>query len=294
MTAVESRNSNQKLLLPKNTPPIMPIHRTLKLPAITDAEFARIDKAVMNHAYDIQNCMGRLFDERIYENELAGRLRADGFETVTQVPVQVVHGSFSKTYYLDLIVNGMVYELKVVENLHHSHKAQALHYAMLQGVRLVKLLNFGAGSIQGDLLKNLLDEPDRHQPVLRNSGWRPATPSCERLIDHLRALLNDWGTHLSGALYNEALIDHLGGESHCLKRLEVRSAASALGSHLVQMHAPNAAFHLTTLSEGQTSYQRQLQHVFDRIPLQVMQWINLNHARVEITTLSKTNMQAVE
>jgi GxxExxY protein len=272
----------------------MPILRSLNLPAITDAEFARIDKAVMNHAYDIQNRMGRLFDERIYENELADRLRLDGFETVTQVPVQVVHGSFSKTYYLDLIVSGMVYELKVVENLHHSHKAQALHYAMLQGVRLVKLLNFGAGSIQGDLLKNLLDEPDRHLPVVRNSGWWPSTPFCDQLIDHLRALLSDWGTHLSGALYNEALIHHLGGESHCLKRLDVRSVTAFLGSHLVQMHAPNAAFHLTTLSDGQTAYQRQLQQVFDRIPLQVIQWINLNHARVEITTLSKTQKQAVE
>jgi len=272
----------------------MPILRSLNLPAITDAEFARIDKAVMNHAYDIQNRMGRLFDERIYENELADRLRADGFEVFTQIPVQVVHGSFAKTYYLDLIVNGMVYELKLVESLHHSHKAQALHYAMLQGVRLVKLLNFGAGSVQGNLLKNLLAEPDRHHPVLRISGWRPATPSCERLIDHLRGLLIDWGTHLSGSLYNEALIHHFGGESHCLKRLDVRSGTSSLGSHLVQMHAPDAAFHLTTLSDGQTSYQRQLQHVFDRIPLQVMQWINLNHARVEITTLIKTEMQAVE
>lgn len=272
----------------------MPIHRTISLPAITDAEFARIDKAVMDHAYDIQNRMGRLFDERIYENELADRLRADGFEVHTQVPVEVVHGSFAKTYYLDLIVNGMVYELKVVESLHHSHKAQALHYAMLQGVRLVKLLNFGAGSIQGDLLKNQLDEPDRHHPVLRNSGWKPVTSSCERLIEHLRVLLNDWGTHLSGSLYNEALVHHFGGESQCLKRVDVRSASTVLGSHLVEMHAPDAAFHLTTLSEGQTSYQRQLQHVFERIPVEVMQWINLNHARVEITTLSKPEKQAVE
>ncbi len=272
----------------------MPIHRTLNLPAITDAEFARIDKAVMDHAYDIQNRMGRLFDERIYENELADRLRADGFDAFTQVPVEVVHGGFAKTYYLDLIVNGMVYELKVVETLHHSHKAQALHYAMLQGVRLVKLLNFGAGSIQGDLLRNLLDEPDRHHPVLRNSGWRPETASCERLIHYLRDLLNDWGTHLSGSLYNEALIHHFGGEAQCLKRVDVRSDTSILGSHLVQMHAPDAAFVVTTLSEGQPSYQRQLQHVFDRIGPEIMQWINLNHARVEITTLSKTEKQAVE
>jgi hypothetical protein len=77
---------------------IMPIHRTLELTDISDAEFDRVDYAVMQHAYAIQNEFGRLFDERIYENELALRLRADGFIVHTQVPLKVVHGSFTKVY----------------------------------------------------------------------------------------------------------------------------------------------------------------------------------------------------
>ncbi len=180
----------------------MPIVRSLLSYFITDEEFQAIDRAVMDHAYDIQNTFGRLFDERVYENELAARLRADGFEVHTQVPIVVTHGSFSKTYYLDLVVNGMLYELKVVEQMAPAHKAQALHYAMLQNVRLVKLLNFGGPHVRGELLQNAMEERDRHQPRLRNSGWRIQSPNCQRLVDHMRALLADWGTHLDSSLYN--------------------------------------------------------------------------------------------
>jgi hypothetical protein len=49
-----------------------------------------------------------LCDERVYENDVAARLRALGFTDIhTQVPVTVTHGDFSKTYFLDLVVNQM-------------------------------------------------------------------------------------------------------------------------------------------------------------------------------------------
>lgn len=264
----------------------MPIVRSLPLHSVADAEFRAIDKAVVNHAYDVQNKFGRLFDERIYENELADRLRADGLEVHTQVPITVSHGSFTKAYYLDLVVNQMVYELKVVARRLPEHKAQCLHYAMLQNVRLVKLLNFGEDKIRGDLHQNTLAEADRQHPTLRNSGWHQVDEHCERLIGHLRSLLADWGTHLSSRLYNEALVHHFGGEQHCLKRVEVRSRERPLGTHLVQMHGPRSAFVLTSMATRQSHYQRQLESVFHLIPVPHLQWINFNHARVEITTLT--------
>ena len=121
----------------------MPIHPSLQLKSVSDTDFAVLDKAVMDCAYAAHNKFGRLFDERIYENDVAARLRALGLEAHTQVPVRVEHGTFQKTYYLDLVVNHMLYELKVVSILTSDHDAQALHYAILQDIRLVKLLNFG-------------------------------------------------------------------------------------------------------------------------------------------------------
>ena len=265
----------------------MPIQRSISLPPITNDAFAAIDRVVMRHAYAIQNEMGRLFDERVYENELALRLRRDGFIVQTQVRITVTHGNFLKDYYLDLVVNGMVCELKVAESIHPRHKAQALHYAMLQDVRLVKVINFGAESVQGELHQNALSTHDRHKPMLRNSGWQLLSDRCEDLLQKLRSLLSDWGTHLDRVLYNDALVHYFGGEDRCLQRVEVRDGGALLGTHQVQMHAPESAFVVTSLFERQEAYERQLRSVFERIPVTGMQWINLNHARVELTTLVK-------
>ena len=77
----------------------MPIHPSLHLHSVSDTEFAVIDKAVMDCAYAAHNKFGRLFDERVYENDVAARLRSLGFEVHTQVPFVVEYGSFRKTYY---------------------------------------------------------------------------------------------------------------------------------------------------------------------------------------------------
>ena len=90
---------------------VMPIQCSLQLQDITDEDFSSIDEAVMRCAYASQNHFGRLFDERVYENDIAARLRREGFEVYTQVPIKVTHGDFEKIYVLDLIVNQMLYEV---------------------------------------------------------------------------------------------------------------------------------------------------------------------------------------
>lgn len=263
----------------------MPIQRTLHLRSVTDAEFDLIDKAVMRCAYASQNKFGRLFDERIYENDVAARLRAEGFTVHTQVPVTLIHGDFLKTYFLDLVVNEMLYELKVVASLSKEHEAQGLHYAMLQDIRRVKLINFGGEQVEGKLLRNAVTESERHQPTMRKTDYRVLSPYCDRLIEHLKQLIKDWGTHLDSRLYNEALIDYLGGEHQCLKRLQMRSGDLNLGTHMVQLHSPHHAFVVTAFHSPQPSYQRHLEVLLEHVALDGIQWINLNHSRLEATTV---------
>ena len=132
--------------------PAMPIHCDLRIPRLSAAEFDATDKAVMTCAYEAQNKLGRLCEERVYENDLAARLRAAGFRDVhTQVGVTVSFRDFTKVYRLDLAVNGMVYELKAVDDLAPSHDAQAFHYAALLEMDRIKLLNFGSERVQGRL-----------------------------------------------------------------------------------------------------------------------------------------------
>jgi GxxExxY protein len=150
----------------------------------------------------VQNKFGRLFDEQVYENNLAARLMVEGFEVYTQAPIDVTYDGFKKTYFLDLVVNHMPYELKVVSTLTGEHEAQGLHYAMLQNIPLVKLINFGERRVRGKLLRNAMSTTDRYQPTLRSSGLRFLTPNCERLVTYLKAIIHDWGTHLFSQLYN--------------------------------------------------------------------------------------------
>jgi GxxExxY protein len=263
----------------------MPIHPSLQLNSISDADFAIIDKAVMDCAYAAHNKFGRLFDERIYENDVAARLRALGFEVHTQVPLLVEHGSFQKTYYLDLVVSQMLYELKVVSALTSDHDAQALHYAILQEIRLVKLLNFGETKVRGRLLQNALESKDRRHPTVCKNGMILLTANCERLVTHFRALLHDWGTHLSASLYSEALVHHFGGEPHCVQRVELKDAQLTLGTHRVQFHSEEHAFIVTSLQRDQQAYRRHLNVLLSHTGLRAIQWLNLNQGLAEFTTV---------
>ena len=263
----------------------MPITPSLRLKPVSDDEFAIIDEAVMRCAYAVQNKFGRLFDEQVYENNLAIRLRAEGFDVYTQAPIDVTYDGFRKTYFLDLVVNHMPYELKVVSTLTGEHDAQALHYAILQNIPLVKLINFGEQRVRGKLLRNAVSITARHHPTLLDSGPRFLTPNCERLVTYLKAIIHDWGTHLLTQLYNEAIIDFFGGEAYSLRRMELWDGPLLLGTHRVQLHADGHAFIVTSLSHDQAAYQEHLKVLLTHARLKGIQWINFNHSRVEITTI---------
>jgi GxxExxY protein len=254
-----------------------------------------VDGAVMRCAYAAHNQFGHRFNERIYENDIAARLRAEGFDVKTQVPVTVTHGSFQKTYFLDLLVNRMLYELKAVTELVPEHDMQALHYAILQDVRLVKLLNFGGDRVRGKLLPNAMHGVSRHEPKMKRTGWHPLSDACERLVRQLKDIIGDLGTHLDVRLYNEILVHSLGGEAHCLQRVEVCVDGETRGTHIVQFHSPRHAFALTSFNGPQANFLRHLEVLLRHVPaLAGIQWINLNHSRVEITTVTRPENQTAE
>jgi hypothetical protein len=104
-------------------------------------------------------------------------------------------------------------------------------------------------------------------------------------VNSLRELIHDWGTHPRSQLYNQALVHQFGVETNCLRRVEVRSRSILLGTHCVQFYASGHAFVVTTLTRDQDAYRQHLNTLLTHADLQAMQWINLNHSRVEISTL---------
>lgn len=264
----------------------MPISCQLKLRNLTPAEFDERDAVVMRCAYASQNALGRLCDERVYENDLARRLRAEGFKSIhTQVPVLVTHDGFTKEYRLDLVADDALYELKTTSAFVAQHDAQALHYAMLADVNHAKLLNFRSGKVQGKLLFNALLAARRRVAGVEDAGWISLSPECESLRRRLRALQEDWGGGLEARLYEEALIYFCGGEERCVRRIPVVLDEVELGSHAIQMHAEGLSFMVTAYAAEVVAQRGHIRRLLGLTGLRAVQWINLDRSAVQSQTI---------
>ncbi len=265
----------------------MPIRCPLQLRPLADEAFEAIDRLVMACSYASQNALGRLCDERVYENDVALRLRSQGVSEVhTQVAVTLTHGSFSKTYRLDLVAAEMIYELKTVTAFAPEHEAQVINYAALTGTDRVKLLNFRSEKVMGRLLRSPLWRVDRRQVTVTKDRWQPLSAECPHLVARMTPLLADWGAFLEARLFEEALVHFSGGDAQCVRRLPVTRDGIELGTHRVACHTADVGFVVTAFSEGVSAYEVQLRRLLDCLPLRGLQWINLNHAELQLITLT--------
>jgi GxxExxY protein len=274
----------------------MPIKCSLAISPLSDVAFAQIDHEVMGCAYASQNGLGRLCEERVYENDVAARLREHGFKEVyTQVPIAVTHAQFTKTYRLDLVVSGMVYELKTVAAWAAEHETQAIHYAALLGTDRVKLVNFRLGKVAGKLVCCPVGRLDRTHVELISNRWASLSSACESLKREMGNLLEDWGAYLEAPLYEEALVDFHGGEGVCVRRVRVTRNGLDLGTQRMPCHAEKIAFLVTAITQDHDDYEQHLLRLLPFTGLEAIQWINLNHAKIEFITLrSGKRMEAGE
>jgi len=265
----------------------MPIHCPVELRPLTDDTFVSVDHLVMGCCYASQNTLGRLCDERVYENDVAARLRSEGVQAVhTHVPVTLTHESFSKLYMLDLVVSRMLYEFKSVTLLTAEHDAQAIHYAALTRTDRVKVVNFRSEKVVGRLLRSPLWRVDRRQFRVTQDRWGPLSGTCVQLRARLQALLLDWGTFLAAALFEQALAHFLGGEARVMRRLPLTRDGIVLGAHRVACHAARVGFVVTAfVGQAAATHESQLRRLLRCLPLDGLQWMNLDHSELHLITL---------
>jgi len=67
----------------------MPIECSVEIAKLTTDEFKELDYVVMRHAFDPQNCLGRLADERIYQSDLAPRISSAGLDVKREFPLRL-------------------------------------------------------------------------------------------------------------------------------------------------------------------------------------------------------------
>ena len=260
----------------------------MSIASLSADEFEEIDYRVMGHAYASQNELGRLCDESAYEADLQARLLADGFHSVqTQIPVTVTHRDFSKTYRLDLIPDNALYELKAEAALVGEHDAQLLNYMFLLGIQRGKLLNFRPPKVQGKIIAAAVTPEERRRFSPITERWSDITPGCAVLRQLMLDLLGDWGAFLDFVLYEDALVHFLGGVSNVERRISLYRSHLDLGGQRMLMHSPGVAFRITGFTESQSHIESHLRRLLALTDLKAIQWINLNHARIEFITINR-------
>lgn len=234
----------------KSAIPLSPFHCPIPLLRVSRPEFDEMSRQIMAHAFASQNELGRLCDEAVYQNDLALRLEAAGLgPVVKQVPLRVSFGDFTKTYYLDLVVQqAFIAELRTVAMLLKEHDSQLLNYLLIADVPHGKLINLRPPSVEYRTVNAVVSAAERHSFTLVTDRWRPQTARCRDLPDLFTELLSAWGAFLDSHLYEEALTHFLGGEATVLQRVPLTRAGFPLGTQLVTLLTEAIGFRVTALS----------------------------------------------
>jgi GxxExxY protein len=266
----------------------MPVECDLEISPVGQERFHAVDKVLMRHAFDMHNALGRFFDERIYQTELANRCGDSGIETHREVEVRISHLDFLKSYYLDLLVErGTIYELKAAESLSSSHQNQLINYLLLTGINHGKLVNFRTGSVESRFVSTSLNRENRMTFKIDETSWRANSDNCQRMKDVLLALLQDWGAFLDVSLYREALSHFLREPYTGIQDVNIKVDGRIVGSQKMSLLNPETAWHLSATRVHLQSYETHITRLLRHTRLQRIHWINLNQRSITLKTLQK-------
>ncbi len=101
-------------------------------------------------AYDLHLYLGVGYLEKVYENALAHRLEKAGCVVQRQIPIMICDedGFVIGEYVADMVVDGLIVELKAVATLLPAHLAQTLNYLKATNREYGMLINFGSNKFQ--------------------------------------------------------------------------------------------------------------------------------------------------
>lgn len=175
-----------------------------------------------------------------------------------EVPITISYGTFSKTFYLDLVADGkLIYELKAIAKLTAEHMAQLLNYLLMLDLRHAKLVNMRPASVQASFVNSLRTLTERREFAVDERNWSGG----EKIVQFIRDLLQDWGIGLSVSLYHQALVHFLGGEALVVKELAMQRDAIPLGNQRFHLLDETSAFRVTSFDNAAQPYRHQLRRL---------------------------------
>ena len=261
----------------------MPIKVPPGLRRLNYEQFGQAAYEVMEAVFAVHKEYGRLFDEAIYQTEIARRLKDARMET----PIEVSFESFSKTYYLDLVFDGgAVFELKAAEALTDRHRAQLLNYLLLAELLHGKLVNMRLETVEHEFVNAAVTREERINFSVEDDDFVGATGG-ESLRELTVTMLRDWGVGLDIALYEEALTHLLGGNEQVLQPVGILVGGCEAGKQVQHLAAPGVAFKISALGEGRQRYGDHLRRFLAHTSLKCIQWINVGRKVVTFKTIKR-------
>jgi GxxExxY protein len=266
----------------------MPIIPSIATTQVSQEAFGRLAFDVMHHVFAIHDEYGRFFDEIVYKRELNRRL--SGIEL--EVDVDVVHGTFRKTYSADVIANRSgLFEFKATEAIHARHRAQATHYLLLFGLHHAKIINTRPESVQHEFVNVQANLSELRKPKIIDTYYLQESSGARLLREVLLDLIYDWGAGLDLSLFEEAVTHFLGGEANCLTRIPVTGTGGVIAEQRMRLVAQDAAFKFTAFAPDSTSHQKFLTHakrLLNNTPLTFIQWVNIHQTQITFNTISRS------
>lgn len=270
------------IFLPKSE--AMPIHCPLNIASLSTEEFGALDYTVMGHMFASQNTIGRLADEQVYQADVSQRITEAGLSSEIETPIELVHKTFTKVLYLDLVVNlKAVYELKVVSALNSTHVAQLLAYLYLLDLPRGKLVNFRTPTVDSQFVNAPISREERCGFSVSDDEFWGERKLLKLVVD----LVRDWGTSLSVSLYHQALVHLLGRERTVERMLPLTSNGKPLANQRFHLVDDNNAFELTAFAKPANDYQGHLHSLLNLSPIRAIHWINIGPHCITFRTVER-------
>jgi GxxExxY protein len=235
-------------------------------------EFNRVDYQVMRNAFDLHNTMGNLWDEKDYRRNLALACKSSGLEVFEEVAIYVHHDGFKKNYFIDLLIDGNIYELKTASDISENNESQTLGYLFLSGTHHGKIINFRSDSLTWRFVSTSLTQKDRLSYSLETSFWNPKEKSGLKIQQIMNDLLSDWGAYLPINLYKEAL--------RCFLELPLENEHQRFITV-----SPETTLYLSSATKQKNNLHCNLQKYLNQSVFSELLWINLRRNEIELSSL---------
>jgi len=254
---------------------------------LSEQAFHKLDYAIMALAFEVHNLWGRFYDEQIYQNELKQRCLDSGLEVESELEIKLTHKNYSKSLFIDLLINGCVYELKTIKSIQEQQRIQTLDYLFATDTRHGKIINFRPASVEHEFISTTLDNKCRKQIKIQDKRWRDCSDQASKLKNLMLDLLDDWGAFFDTHLYEEALIHLFGGEQEVIRPVDIKNETRLLGHQKFNTLSKSEFFIITAARNNISQHETHLKRLLSHTPFKHPQWINLNHSEIQFTTLEK-------